>query len=108
MDSRFAIFRQRSFLFYWLGYVLSQLGDVIFMITMSWMIVEVTGSGIIMGTFLMMFGIPRLAVMLIGGVMVDRYDPRKVMIYSDLLRAAVLAVILAFSIGGCRSCGFFM
>src|SRR4051812_42132351 len=94
MTSRWSVFRNRDFRNFWLGYLLSQFGDAVFFITVGWMIVEITGSGLIMGTFLLLLGVPRVILMLVGGVLVDRISPRGLMFWSDILRAVVLGVML--------------
>jgi predicted MFS family arabinose efflux permease len=98
--SRWSLFTNRNFLFYWIGFLLSSFGDAIFTLTLSWMIVDITGSAIIMGTYLMVVGLPRAALMLFGGVVVDRLSPRTVMLYSDLLRGVVMVVLLLLCLGG--------
>jgi DHA3 family tetracycline resistance protein-like MFS transporter len=62
-------------------------------------VLEETGSGTAMGTVLLAGFAPMLVFLLIGGVVVDRLSRVRVMLASDLLRAAVvLAVaVLAFS-----------
>jgi DHA3 family macrolide efflux protein-like MFS transporter len=100
VESRWAIFRNRDFILYWLGFLLSLIGDAIFSITLSWLVVEATGSGVIMGSILMAMGLPRIVLMLLGGVMTDRMDARRVMIISDLLRAGVMGGLMVLAWGG--------
>ncbi|PEJ57164.1 hypothetical protein CN692_13505 [Bacillus sp. AFS002410] len=88
-----SLFKSRNFLMYWLSYLFSALGDSIYYFLVPWMIKELTGSGIMMGTFLLVVGVPRIVFMLIGGVIVDRFDGRKVMILSDLLRSILILVM---------------
>lgn len=97
---RWALFKQKSFVMYWLGYLFSALGDAIFILMVSWFIVEKTGSGVTMGTFLLFVGIPRVILMLVGGAIVDRYSPRMVMLWSDLLRASILIVFTVLAVIG--------
>ena len=63
---------------YWLSYVFSALGDAIYFFVIPWVIKEITGSGVMMGMFLLVAGVPRIALMLFGGVVVDRFDGRKI------------------------------
>lgn len=85
---------------YWLGYLFSALGDAVFILIVSWFIVQKTGSGVTMGTFLLFVGVPRVILMVIGGSVVDRLSPRLVMLWSDLLRAAVLMIFAILSLTG--------
>ncbi|WP_088011556.1 MFS transporter [Gottfriedia acidiceleris] len=88
------LFKNRNFLKYWLSYLFSALGDSIYYFLIPWMIKEITGSGTMMGTFLLVVGVPRIMFMLFGGVIVDRFDGRKVMMLSDMLRAILMIVML--------------
>lgn len=85
---------------YWLGYLSSALGDAIFILVVSWLIVQKTNSGIIMGNFLLVVGVPRVILMILGGVIVDRFSPKKVMLFSDLLRALLLIIFAILSTTG--------
>ncbi|MBO8155709.1 MAG: MFS transporter [Bacillaceae bacterium] len=97
MGKSFEIFKQRNFLMYWIGYLFSAMGDAVFMLTIGWMVAELTGSGVLMGTMLLIMGIPRIGLMLLGGVMVDRFNPKRVMFLSDVLRAFVMFGLFIFT-----------
>ncbi|MEI5906319.1 MFS transporter [Bacillus spongiae] len=96
--NRWKLFKQKNFVLYWLGYLFSALGDAIFILITSWFIVQKTGSGVTMGTFLLFVGVPRVIFMIIGGIVVDRVSPRAVMFWSDLLRAVILFIFVFLSI----------
>jgi MFS transporter, DHA3 family, macrolide efflux protein len=85
-----SLFKNKNFLMYWISYVFSALGDAIYFFVIPWMIKEITGSGIMMGMFLLVVGVPRIILMLLGGVVVDRFDGRKIMFISDISRAMVM------------------
>ncbi|EDL66364.1 MFS transporter [Bacillus sp. SG-1] len=97
---KWEIFKSRNFVMYWLGYLFSTLGDAIFILTISWLIVKMTGSGVVMGTFLLFVGVPRVVFMLFGGIVVDRFSSRIVMFWSDTLRAVVLFTYAGTSLTG--------
>src|SRR5215813_10825940 len=83
----------RNFRLLWSGETISLLGDQFYMLALSWLIIQLTGSGIAVGTVLMAGGIPRVLFMLVGGVMTDRMSPRTMMIVSNAVRG-ILTVIL--------------
>ncbi|RIW37327.1 MFS transporter [Bacillus salacetis] len=101
--SNLEIIKNKNFVMYWLGYLFSALGDAVFILSVSWLIVDMTGSGVIMGTFLLFAGVPRVMFMLIGGIAVDRFSSRKVMLWSDILRSIVLFTFAAASMTGSTS-----
>ncbi|HEU4965542.1 MAG TPA: hypothetical protein VFV52_17120 [Bacilli bacterium] len=49
MALQFAIFRNKSFLLLWLSGLISGLGDAMFTLALSWMVVETTHSGAVLG-----------------------------------------------------------
>lgn len=90
------ILKNRNFNKYFSGSFFSAIGDAIFTITLAWYIVDVHNSGYVMGTILLLMGISRFILGLLGGVVVDMIGPKKVMIASDLLRSLVIAIIFVF------------
>ena len=91
----FSVLRIRNFALLWSAQAISQIGDALFNIAMMWLVLQLTGSALAMGTTEILTQLPRLAFQLIGGVSVDRYDRRMMMLLSDAIRAIVM---LAFAI----------
>ncbi|NGO11061.1 MFS transporter [Streptomyces sp. HC44] len=77
----------------WLGaYASSAIGDNVYYIALSWAAVQ-TGTPSQAGLVMAVSAAPRALLMLGGGVLADRFGPRRVLIVSDSARcAAVLAV----------------
>ncbi|MFD4546814.1 MFS transporter [Streptomyces sp. NPDC058466] len=77
----------------WLGaYTASMVGDNIYYLALSWAAVQ-AGTPSQAGAVMAVSAVPRALLMLGGGVVADRFGPRKVVIGSDAVRcAAVLAV----------------
>jgi len=77
----------------WLAaYTSSMVGDSIYYVALSWAAVQ-TGSPSQAGMVMAASAVPRALLMLGGGVIADRFGPRKVVLVSDGVRcAAVLAV----------------
>ena len=84
----------RNFLLLYIGETVSLLGDQFYVIALPWLTIQLTNSGITLGTVLMTAAIPRAVLMLFGGVFSDRFSPRLVMFISNALRG-VLIVIFA-------------
>lgn len=82
-----------DFRYLWIGTIISVLGDQLFVIALPWLILTLTGSTAILGTILMSEAIPRAALMLVGGVMTDRFSARRVMITTVCARAIVVGVL---------------
>ncbi|MEU5344412.1 MFS transporter [Streptomyces sp. NPDC020766] len=77
----------------WLGaYTASMVGDNIYYLALTWAAVQ-AGTPAQAGLVAAVSAVPRALLMLGGGVLADRFGPRKVVIGSDAVRcAAVLAV----------------
>lgn len=90
----------RNYRFTWTGQVVSEIGDNFNNIAVFSLALANTGSGLAVAGILLARG---LAVMLAGpisGVLLDRMDRRRIMILSDLVRAAVaVAFIFAIPVG---------
>lgn len=73
----------------WLGaYAASTVGDSVYYLALSWAAVRATGPGQA-GLVLAASAVPRAALMLGGGVVADRFGPRKVVIGGDAVRCAM-------------------
>jgi MFS family permease len=83
----------RDFRAVWLGETVSMLGDQFYLVALPWLALALTGSSLALGLVLMAAAIPRAALMLVGGALSDRVDPRRIMIASSAARAALVAVL---------------
>ena len=77
----------------WSGQTVSRLGDSLYRIALAWWVLEKTGSAVAMGTVLIFSMLPSLVFVLIGGMVVDQVDRKKLMLFSDVLRGLSVAVI---------------
>ncbi|MFG1793367.1 MFS transporter [Nocardia sp. NPDC049149] len=74
----------------WLGaFVCSLLGDNVYFLALSWAAIQAAGP-VQAGLVLAAASVPRAVLMLGGGVLADRFGPRKVLIGSDLTRCVVM------------------
>lgn len=94
------IFRQRDFKLLWIGEAISLIGDQFYMIALPWLVLQLTGSALAMGTVLALAGIPRALFMLVGGALTDRFTPRMVMLASNLLRMMLVSLLAVITMVG--------
>ncbi|HEX7172644.1 MAG TPA: MFS transporter [Candidatus Limnocylindria bacterium] len=85
--------RNRSFRMVWLGETVSMLGDQFYLVALPWLALALTGSSLALGLVLMAAAVPRAALMLVGGALSDRFDPRRIMIASSLARAILVGIL---------------
>ncbi|MFA5355846.1 MAG: MFS transporter [Candidatus Omnitrophota bacterium] len=92
-----AVLRNRNFFFLWVGQIISQLGDRLGqMALIGFVYLKAPGSTIEIAKILSFTIIPVFLIGPLAGVYVDRWDRRRTMYISDLLRAALIMVIPLF------------
>jgi len=77
----------------WLGSTISLLGDQFYLIALPWLVLQLTGSSLALGTILMAAAIPRTALMLVGGAVTDRTSPRPVLLMAAAARAVLVGTV---------------
>lgn len=83
----------RDFRLVWAGQTVSALGGPLQMVALTWLVLDLTGSAIALSSTLLAAALPAAALMLVGGVLSDRFDPRSVMFWTDGCRAGLTALI---------------
>jgi CRP-like cAMP-binding protein/sugar phosphate permease len=83
----------------WTAQLVSTIGDALTSLAAGIIVYERTQSALSVGLILMATAVPTLIFGLIAGVVVDRYDRKKIMIAADILRAGVV-VTIPFLISG--------
>jgi MFS family permease len=91
--SPFAVFRNRNFSRIWTGQLISTMGSALTSLAASIYVFRLTNSAMSVGLMLMATAAPSLLVGLFAGVLVDRYDRKRIMIAADLLRAVLVFLI---------------
>ena len=89
------LLRNRSFVALWLGQTISFVGDYFYWLAIPIMVERLTGSALQVGLSVIASTLPFLLLGPLAGVFVDRWDRKRTMIISDLLRGLlVLACLL--------------
>ena len=95
------IFVNHDIFYLWLGQIISQSGDSIFQIGLLWVLLELTGSKAQTGLVAMAAYLPTLLFGLYSGALVDRFDRRRLMLFSSAARAMIVLIIpVLFALGG--------
>lgn len=85
--------RERNFRMFWAGAAISLFGDQFYLVALPWVVLQLTGSAVAVGTILMAAAIPRSVLMLIGGAVTDRVSPRRIMMNTASARTLFVAAI---------------
>lgn len=92
--------RSKDFCLFWLGQWISQMGDNLFLVAQNWLIWSLTGSGAAMAIVTLCSQVPSIAMLLVGGVLVDRLPRRWISILSDIIRGVILLLLAALQWAG--------
>jgi MFS family permease len=96
LTARLGPFRHRPFAVYWTGGALSNLGTWLQTVAGSIFVYQLTGSALAVGILNFAGFLPIFLFSILGGVVSDRFDRRRIVIWSHVLSgllAAALAVV---------------
>lgn len=101
---RFPLWRplsRRDFRLLFLGQSVSLFGDQFYLVALTWLTLQLTGSGLALGTVLMVGGAARGVFQLVGGAVSDRLSLRAILLFSNVVRALVsvaLTTVILFGV----------
>jgi MFS family permease len=83
----------RNYRLYWLGQLSSVLAQNMEGVAQGWLVLELTNSPLLLGLTGLAFAAPTIILTLIGGVVADRADRRRIMILSQVGSAAIFFIL---------------
>jgi MFS family permease len=95
--------RTRDFRLLWASEAVSVVGDQFHIMALSWLVIDLTRSGLALGTILIASGVPRALLLLPFGVLADRRPPRNLMLAAHLARGVIVGAIAALVLTGSSS-----
>jgi predicted MFS family arabinose efflux permease len=75
------------------GQFTSTIGDYCYTVALPWLVLSNRGGAILLGTVLACYGVPRMVLIPVGGVLADKIGPRTVMLIADAVRCVLVAVL---------------
>ena len=88
-----SVFANAHFRSLWIGGAVSALGDQFYLVALPWLVLQLTGSNLAVGTVLMCAAIPRAVLMLAGGAVSDLIAPRSIMLTTASTRTIFVGAI---------------
>jgi DHA3 family tetracycline resistance protein-like MFS transporter len=92
--------RHRDFRLLWSGMCVSLLGDGIFLVAMAWQVYALSNAPSALAAVGITMTVPTIAFLLLGGVVSDRFDRRRVMVAADVLRGVAVGLMALLSLSG--------
>jgi len=78
---------------FWIGSIVSNVGSWMQIVAQGWLILQLTNSAFYLGLVGLVRAVPALSITLVGGVLADRLDRRKVLLFTQTA-FGLLALIL--------------
>src|SRR4051812_48990353 len=90
---RGALLREPNFRWMMCGGAISMLGDQFSAMALPWLVLKMTGDPLAVGLVGAMMGVPRAIFILVGGALVDRHSPRRILMQTKWLNTALLGLL---------------
>jgi MFS family permease len=98
--SAFPAFRSRNFRLYFIGQIVSMIGTWLQMVAQGWLVLEMTGSAFWVGVTAAASSLPTLFLSLFGGVIVDRYNRKTILLWTQSASMMLALVLGAVTLSG--------
>ncbi len=90
------LFRNKNFRLLFAGNMVSEIGNSLFGVALSFYVLDLTGSGAAMGLFLFVITGARVFVSPIAGVLVEKWNRVRTIYIADYIRAVLFILLLLF------------
>lgn len=102
-NSSFSALRHRDFRLLWMGQIVSVTGSQMQLVAINWHIYLLTKSAFALGLVGLFRGVPLILCSLLGGVVADAVDRKRLMIATQTVMLASAGVLTLVTIGGLKS-----
>ena len=99
-DQRYAAFRHRSFLSYWAARFLTTFATMIVSVAVGWQMYDLTRDPLDLGLVGIVQFLPSLLLVLVTGVVADRFGRRLIMALAVVVEAICALALLALTLHG--------
>src|SRR5512141_956744 len=89
----FKAFQYRDFRLMWIGACTSSIGTWMQIVAQGWLVYQLSNSAFLLALDQFLAGLPIFLFSLVGGVIADRIERRKVLLWSQYLQMASAAVL---------------
>ena len=88
--SNLKLMKNKDFVLLFLGGFVSRIGNGIHYIALVWFVLDITNSGSATGIILLLSTLPGVIIGPFSGVIADKFDRKKLIIYMDILRGLIV------------------
>jgi len=95
-----SVFANHNFRLLFGGSTISAIGDQFTLVALPWLVLKLTGDPAALGLVLATMAFPRAVFMLIGGAVVDRMSPRRVLLGGRAVNALLVSLLAVLVLAG--------
>src|SRR2546421_2581118 len=89
--------QDKNFGIFWMGAFLSSMGFWIQAVAQAWQVLQLTNSALLLGLVTFTATLPNIVLSLLGGVIVDRFDRRHLLIGTQIIYMSTAAFLGVFT-----------
>ena len=98
--SLFEALQYRDYRIFWSGQVVSVMGFQMLIVTIGWLMYDITGSSVQLGLVGLSTAVPAIILNLFGGVVADKVDPKRLIMIVQSLNAVVVGALATLALMG--------
>ena len=87
------IFKNRNAMLLWASRTFSRFGDALESLALMYLVYDLTGSALKMGTVMLFSFIPNIILSPFAGVVADKYNKKTIMVITEIIRAISILLI---------------
>jgi MFS family permease len=92
--------RHRDFRLLWSGMCVSLLGDGVFLVAMAWQVYALSNAPAALAVVGIAMTLPTISSLLLGGVASDRFDRRRLIVATDVVRGLAVGAVALLALTG--------
>ena len=89
-----SLLKNRSFLLVWMSGLTIMLGFSMFFLSVSWFVVDVLNRPAVLGAVLMSISIPRVVMMIYGGILADKIQKSLIMFVTNFMQVLIMVTMI--------------
>jgi len=100
-SGKLAALGYRDFRLFWTGLLISNIGSWMQMTATNWLLYQLTNSPVLLGLNGIFRAVPAIGLGVISGTFADRYDRRKLMIFTEVVSGSLALALGLLDQSGC-------
>ena len=98
--SLFEALQYRDYRIFWFGQVVSVMGFQMLIVTIGWLMYDITGSSLQLGLVGLSTAVPAIVLNLFGGVVADKVNPKRLIMIVQSLNAVAVGIMATLVLMG--------